>query len=229
MKKRSSKGVKVDFAGVESGGGRKVPDGNYTAEVVKIEEKESEKGSPYLKWQWKITSKECRGASLWDNTSLQPQALWRLRGLLECLGEEIPEGSMDIDLEEYVGKEARLEVTNEKYNGKDQPRVTGFDSMEGGASSSKEKDEPEDDDSDEKDEEKDEDDDQEEPVKKGATKKKTVEKSTGKFKVGAKVKFKDEDDKVVKGVITAIDDETVSIEDASGEEWEVEVSEISAV
>ena len=119
--------VSVDFEGVESGGGKPVPDGNYTAAMHSVEEKEGEtSGEPYLSCRWKIVGGKADGATVFDNISLQPQSLWRFRTILECLGLEVEEGPMDIDIDELVGEECGVEVTNEEWEGKDKPRITGF-------------------------------------------------------------------------------------------------------
>jgi len=136
-KKRKS-GVSVDFTGVEADA-RSIPDGTYKAAVVSIEENESDNG-PYLSWKWKAEMKK-GSATVFDNTSLQPQSLWRLRLLLEAIGEEIVDGVMDLDLDDYVGREAQIEITNEKYEGKDRARITGFISLENVEESDEEEDE----------------------------------------------------------------------------------------
>jgi len=127
MPKPAKKGVKVDFSGVEAGGGS-LPDGNYIGEVKAVELKTGEdSGKQYLSWQWKV-----KGTTVYDNTSLQPQALWRLRGLLEAMGVEVEEGEMDLDFDDLVGHTCGLEVVNEEYQGKKKPRVTGFYSPDQG-------------------------------------------------------------------------------------------------
>lgn len=123
MAKRAD--VTVDFSGVESGG-RSVPDGQYLTEVVSVEEKESQEGNMYLAWKWKVCDGPYKGAIIYDNTSLKPTALWRLKTLLECLGVDVSEGKMGLRLADYKGKTALVMVANEKYQGKDKPRITEF-------------------------------------------------------------------------------------------------------
>ena len=131
------KGLSIDFSGVESGGGRAVDDGEYVAEVTSVTEEESEGGNPYLAWKWKITENgDAKGATIYDNTSLLPQALWRLKGLLEVLGFDVPDSAMTLDLKSLIGKKATLEITNEEYRGKNKPRVTGFNGASGAVESS---------------------------------------------------------------------------------------------
>lgn len=235
-KKKSlqKKGRKLDFTGVETGG-KAVPDGNYLAEVVSVEEKEgNESGEPYLAWKWKILEGPGKGATVYDNTSLQPQALWRLRGMLESMGFDVPDGAMDFDEQDCIGEQCILEITNEKYNGKDKPRVSGFmNNDSGGSKGNPKKEEEEEDDKDDDDDqddkksrksredESDDDEDDDRPARKGN------KKSGGaKIKVGSKVKFTDEDDNTITGVVTSIDGDDAQIEDKKGEEWEVEVSEL---
>jgi len=123
MAKRS--GTTVDFSGVESGG-REVPDDQYLLEVLSCEEKESGDGNPYLAWKWKVVEGPYKGATIYDNTSLQPQALWRLKMVLECFGNDVPNGKMELKIATYKGKQLMADVANETYQGKKKPRITGF-------------------------------------------------------------------------------------------------------
>lgn len=120
------RGMEVDFSGVESGG-RGCPDGQYLLELSAVpEEKESGEGNPYLAWKWKVIDGEYRGVIIYDNTSLKSTALWRLKMLLECMGVEVPNGKMSLDLKSYVGKRCLMEIVNETYQGKQKPRIAGF-------------------------------------------------------------------------------------------------------
>lgn len=118
--------VTVDFGGIESGGGRKIPDGEYLMEVISIEEKVSQDDNIYLAWKWKVCDGEYKGATIYDNTSLKPTALWRLKTLLECLGVDVPNGKLGLNLKEYQAKSLLAEVTNETYQGKERPRISSF-------------------------------------------------------------------------------------------------------
>lgn len=121
-KKRSD--VTVDFTDVESGG-RSVPDDNYLLEVVSVEEKESQEGNQYLAWKWKVAEGTYKGVTVYDNTSLKPTALWRLKGLLEAMGEEV-NGKFGLNLGSYKGNKVMCVVANETYQGKQKPRITDF-------------------------------------------------------------------------------------------------------
>lgn len=210
--KKKGRTITVDMSGVESGG-KAVPDGVYEVEVAEITEEESSEGNPYLKWKLRVTEGPCKGAPLYDNTSLQPQALWRLKGLLETLGVEVPDSSMDLDLEEYVGMTMTVTVANEEYQGKDRPKVAQYGGEEknerapagkkGGGKGKAKAEEPEDDD---------DDDDDDEPA----------------FKLGQKVKFTD-DGKTLKGKVVQIEGDTATVKTSDGEDWEIATEDLTAV
>lgn len=131
LKKKGSKKrrtISVDMEGVESGG-KIVPDGNYHAKIEEIEQKESKAENDMLVVKWRILAGKGKGGLVYDNISLTPQALWRLKGLMEALEIEVPDGSMDIDLDELLDQECTIQVTNENYEGKPRPKVTGYGSV----------------------------------------------------------------------------------------------------
>jgi hypothetical protein len=238
--KKSSKHrvVSVNMEGVESGG-QVVEDGIYPVIIHEIEEKESSSGNPMLLVKWKITGKKGKGALLWDNLSLQPQALWRLKGMLEALGEDVPDSMLDLDLDDLVGKEARVQVENEKYEGKDRPRVTAYASLE-----DKGDDEEDEEEAEEEDETEEEDED-EKPAKKGKTSLKGKSTSDDSdegedeeeeedekpkkkivFVKGSKVKFKDDKGKSVKGKVSKVSGDVVIVTDSDGDDWELSADDL---
>lgn len=117
--------VNVDFEGVDVR--VLLPEGMYetTVDEVKLEDNN---GKPYLAWKFKTIDDDPKfdGKTLYNNTSLQPQSLWVLASLLDCLGVERPNGPMDLDLEELVGLEVMLQVEHEEYEGKTRAKVVDF-------------------------------------------------------------------------------------------------------
>lgn len=226
---KKKKALSVDMSGVESGG-RAVPDGNYTAFITECAEKEGESsGEPYLACKWKITSGKAKGATVYDNISLQPQALWRFKTMLECMEVDVPDGEMDIDTDDFMGEDhaIEIEVTNEKYKGQNKPRITGF----GGAPTEGEsEDSDKDDDTDKEDDDSDK--EEEKPAKKNPVKAEKEEERVGKpakIKEGSKVTFTDDDDNTVKGTVIEVDGKKAKVEDRKGNEWEIDVSDLELV
>lgn len=269
LKKKGSKkrrSISVDMEGVESGG-KIVPDGYYPAKIEEVKEGESKAENPMLNLKWRITGGKAKGALIYDHISLTPQALWKLKGLLECLEIEVPDGQLDLDLSELEDAECTIEVTNETFEGKKRPKVTNYGTVgeededeededeeeedervgkkpkrtakpskdededeeeDDDDSEDEEEDEESEDDDEEDSEDEDEEDEEEEKPKKPSGKKPASSKKP-KFKKGQRVSFKDEKNKVVKGVVLEIDGDTVKVEDKGGDEWEIDVSELTAL
>lgn len=127
-KNKKSRSISVDFTGVEAGGGSNVPEGQYEVKVVEVEQKTSDNsGNDYLAWEFQVISPaKYKGKKLYHNTSLTPQSLWNLRGLLEQLGVEVPEEPTDIDLDDLIDRTVGCEVQHEEYKGKPKPRIVDF-------------------------------------------------------------------------------------------------------
>jgi len=117
----SSVVIEVDFRGVNNQG--ICPEGIYKVRVDKVTQEISEKSDkPYLAWVFKTRE----GYTLYYNTSLQPQALFNLKRVLEALNYEVPQGIIKLNLKQLVGLEAYVEVAHEMYDGKKKPRIVEF-------------------------------------------------------------------------------------------------------
>lgn len=114
--------ISVDFTGVESGGGRiRVPEGDYGLKIKKVEHKKGEdSGKPYLNFTFEITKgdKKGIGKSLPHSCSLQKQALWNLRNLLEACGKQVPAKALKIDTAKLVGLTCAGTISDDEYEGK---------------------------------------------------------------------------------------------------------------
>lgn len=109
--------LKVDMTNVEER--VVVPEGDYICKVAKIElQKSQEKGTTYLKWTYVIGAGEHKGSKLYDNTSLQPKALFHLRGVLVACGLNVPKSVMSFDTDLCIGKIVGITVAHEDYKGK---------------------------------------------------------------------------------------------------------------
>lgn len=195
------KKLKVDFTGVEAGGARSCPDGRYVAKVTKVTQETSDNsGKDYLKWELSVDRPHHKGARLYNNTTLQPQGLFALKRFLECLGADVSEGEMDLDLGEYPDMEIGVEVVNEEYQGKTRPQVADVFPPE------------------ELEESEETETETEAPAK--------SDKASG-FKKGSKVQFEDEDGKIKKGVVLKIEGDEATV-DVKGEEWNVDLAELNA-
>ena len=241
VKSRRGNVVTVNFSGVESGG-RRCPDGTYEAEIISAELEESSSGNPMIVAKWKITDGKFKGVQLFDNISLVPQALWKLKTLLEALGIEPQEE--DVAASEYASemleKGATIIVTNEKYEGEDRPKVTGYGEPEegNGAEESEDDEESEDEEearpsrrksavrakSNDEDEEESDEQDGEESEEEEDEEEPKVRNRGGRIKIkeGSRVKFKDDDGKTIRGTVTSLDKGEAVVEDKNGDEYQLD-------
>lgn len=226
---KSANVISVDFTDVEAGGGMPTPDGYYIAECTSAEKEVSSNGNDMIVVRWKTNL----GSTVFDRFMLLPQSLWVLRTALNCMGWDTPDGPFDFDPSDMVGEKLGLEIVNEEYEEKDQPRVTGYLTEEvaeqyvgeaGGDVQEEEEEEPE--------EEEYEEEEEEAPppkkkaAKKKAAKKKAPRKKAGPLRPGARVVFDDEDGEEVSGVIEGIEDDMAVVVDDEDGEWEIPVDEL---
>lgn len=98
-----------------------LPEGLYNATLVDTDvvERDDPDKYTYIKWEFKLTDKPGKA---WTNTSLSPNALFKLRELLEAVGEEEDvlddEEGFDIDPADYIGEDVTLHLTVGSWKGK---------------------------------------------------------------------------------------------------------------
>lgn len=139
--------------GVDSGG-RSISDGWAHGRIKEAELVVSSNDNEMFKCKWEVTRKKEK-ATVYDNLVMTPAAAWKVKSLLECAGVKVPKGQMEVDEETLEGLECGVEITNENYEGKDRPKITGF------KASDDEDDDEDEDEEDEEDEDEDEDEDDE--------------------------------------------------------------------
>lgn len=145
MARRSTKKktVTVDFTDVESGGGGvKIPEGSYRMKVVKVEEDESSAGNDMFKWTFQGVEGKAKGKTFYQYTTLNDEALWKLRSLLEALDVEVPDGPMDIDLDDMIDRELIGIVQDDTYQGKTSSKMMDFEPIDGDGEEEEEEEKP---------------------------------------------------------------------------------------
>jgi hypothetical protein len=212
--------IEIDFEGVESGSSR-IDDGSYPFYPSAIEEGVSSNDNPMLTFKWKCASGKFKGATLYDNITLVPQALWKLKQVLEAMGEEV-DGVYSLDLDALMDEDnvIEIEVANEDYEGRDRPKAVGYFPLSDG-----EAEEPEEEEEEPEEEEEGEEEEEEEAPKKKRSRKSSKPRP---IKVGSKVKFEDEEGDVVRGVVTEKNGDMLTVEDSDGDDWEIPVDEVTA-
>ena len=128
-KGRSSSSVNVDLSGVEAS--RKViPEGTYEVVVNEAAQKDSRDGNPMIAFEFEVSEGTHKGAKLYENCSLQPQALFKLKSVLLALGMDIPNKAFDLNLKDLIGLTCEVEVGHEVYEGKKRARILQYNDPE---------------------------------------------------------------------------------------------------
>jgi hypothetical protein len=127
----------VNFSDVEDF--EALPEGEYAVEIDKVEVRRNKADDgDYLNWEFVVLDGDYENRRLWLITSLKPQALFRLKDVLEQLdlleGDEMElEWDDDQDVTsssgprllypDVEGMEASIRVKNETFDGKERNRV----------------------------------------------------------------------------------------------------------
>lgn len=223
-KSRKAAGISVNFSETETN--LTLEEGPYLIEVEDVEVKTSDNsGADYLAFTFKVAEGKFKGKKVWHNCSLQPQALFNLRGLLEALGYEVPQGQMELDPTDLIGEQCAAEVVHEVYQGKKKARVAEFftpnELGEEGAGGEEE----------EVEEEKPAPKAKKQPEPEPEEEAPKAKRSKGKAKkieVGSTVSFQDDEGGTIEGTVTAIEGDDVTV-DVDDEEWELELGDLTLV
>ena len=106
--------VVVDFD-KEASSGDWPPVGPHVATVMKCDAQAAKTdGSPMLYWEFEVDSMDgTKYRRVWTNTSLKPQALWKLRDLVNACG--VFPGPDGFQRSAMVGKKLRIWIEHESY------------------------------------------------------------------------------------------------------------------
>lgn len=117
-------GLEIDFSGVKDQDYQVIPEGVYNCAVYDVVIKTSKNsGKDYINWVFSIVD-ECdyKGRRVFNNTSLQPQALWKLKEVLDAIGVKADK-VVELDLNSYIGKILKVKIGITSYNGSDTNEV----------------------------------------------------------------------------------------------------------
>ena len=210
-----AKKISINFENTETQAA--LEEGDYVLEVDEVEQKTSDNsGNDYLAITFKVAEGPFKGKKVYHNCSLQPQALFNLRGLLEALGFSVESAIFELDPADMIGEKCGASLAHETYQGKTKARPVEFFSADDVGETS-------------------------EPTAKVATKatkakepepeapSKKKKKAAG-FSVGDKVSFTDDEGNDLEGSIKAIEDGSYTVVTGTGkkaEEWELEESALN--
>jgi hypothetical protein len=162
------KKIRIDFTGVDKeirSGGRAshIPPGDYLAKPVSSEARKTDAGSKYISWRFQVVDpKKYKGKTLYDRTSLKPNALWNLRNLIySAVGKNIAGKVLNFDPEVCYGKTLMVTVEDDEYEGKVRSQIVDYQPKDKYNADADEEDDDEEEGEDEYDEEEEEEDEEE--------------------------------------------------------------------
>lgn len=91
------------------------------AKVVLAETFTAKSGNDGIKWAFEVIDGKYKGAGpFYNNTMLQEESLWAVRGTLQAMkpAVKIPESGMKLDLKKYLGKTVAISVFDDEYEGR---------------------------------------------------------------------------------------------------------------
>lgn len=111
--------MNLDFSSVPSRD--PLEEGVYLLQIAEATEKTSSTGNPMISVTYDVLATQdgtdVEGSrKLWDNYSLQAQALFKLKELLSALGIDTS-AVVDLDTSDLVGQQVLAKVVQETYNG----------------------------------------------------------------------------------------------------------------
>lgn len=117
--------MNIDFSSVPNR--EPLEEGTYLLQVAEAQEKTSSTGNPMITITYDVVStadgEPVEGnRKLWDNYSLQAQALFKLKQLFDAVGMDTST-VVDMDISDLIGQQVMAKVVQDTYNGELQNRV----------------------------------------------------------------------------------------------------------
>lgn len=117
--------LNLDFSSVPSRD--PLEEGMYLLQISEASEKTSSTGNPMIAITYDVIATHEGEAvegnrKLWDNYSLQAQALFKLKELLGALGIDTS-AVVDLEVSDLIGQQVLAKVVQETYNGELRNRV----------------------------------------------------------------------------------------------------------
>lgn len=111
----------IDLKNLPEGGGSKfrVPEGDYLFKVKSVSLGTSQAGKKMFTWEFVGVEGKVKGKVLKEYTSLAPNALWKLRDVIEAITGRIP-GAADVKkllqyCKKLVGKEVGITLEDDEF------------------------------------------------------------------------------------------------------------------
>ncbi len=103
-----------------------IPAGQYVVRILKADKATGkDSGEDYIHWEVEVVEGEYKGRHFFPNTSLQAQALWNLKKLLDA-ASVVTNKDGSFNTEDAIGAEFIAVVGQKEYEGKAGNEVTDY-------------------------------------------------------------------------------------------------------
>lgn len=106
----------IDLTDVQTNG-FVIPDGNYRAKCVEVEQSVSKGGNPMFVWTFEISEGPHKGFQTKVFTAITPAAMWKVAETVIALGVGQSGSVVKFKRSDVVGKECGLAMEASEYNG----------------------------------------------------------------------------------------------------------------
>lgn len=107
----------VDLTNVDTSGGMHIPEGNYRAKLVEVEQSVSKGGNPMFVWTFEISAGDHKGFQMKSFTAITPAAMWKVAETVEALGIGQTGTTVKFKRSDVINRECGLVVEDQDYNG----------------------------------------------------------------------------------------------------------------
>ena len=117
----ASDSFEVDLTGVTDG--YTIPDGNYRAKCIEVEQTVSKGGNPMFVWTFEISEGQHAGFQSKVFTAITPAAMWKVAETVMALGVGQTGSVVKFKRSDVVGKECGIALEASEYNGTNRSSV----------------------------------------------------------------------------------------------------------
>lgn len=124
-KKKKSNTVKANFKDVKVF--KTPPEGDYVLKVIEAELGESSNNNnAVISLECEVAQGKYEGSKVWHTLVFSEKALWKTREALEAMGQDVPDGEMEIDPSDLVDCEFGATLFHDTYEGTKRAKIAEF-------------------------------------------------------------------------------------------------------
>lgn len=101
-----------------------IPDGNYKAKCIEVEQSVSQSGNPMFVWTFEICEGEHKGFQSKVFTAITPAAMWKVAETVQALGVGQTGSVVKFKRTDVINKECGVYIEQTEYNGQNRSQIS---------------------------------------------------------------------------------------------------------